>query len=63
MFWPSPVWIFKKFFGKVVGLDQIPQDKKDKFVNEVAVPLLKEAVKSAVASGGKEVMVKFKKEF
>jgi hypothetical protein len=54
---------FKFLFGKVIGLEKIPKEKRDKFVKEVAFPLLKDAVVSAVKSGGKEVMVSMKKEF
>lgn len=57
------IWPFKFLFGKVIGLEKIPKEKRDKFVKEVAVPLLKEAVVSYAKTGGKEVLVSMKKEF
>ena len=55
--------LMKLIFGKVIGLDAIPKEKRDAFVKEVAVPILKEAIASYIKSEGKEVMLKYTKKF
>jgi len=57
------VWTLKTFFGKVIGLDLIPKEKRQKFLKEIVIPLAKAAAISAAKSGGKEVMVSMTKRF
>lgn len=56
------IWIFKKFFGDFIGLKRIPKSSRDK-VAKAAMELAKEGVRSAAASGGKEMMVEFRRKF
>lgn len=45
----------KFLLGRVIGLDAIPKEDRDKFLKEVAIPLLKEAVKEAAVEGVKGI--------
>jgi len=56
------IQVFKLFFGKIIGLDRIPKEKRNKFLKDAAIPLLKEAAVSAAKSKGKEVTVQFKRK-